>query len=141
MKGPILKNLKGPVVEFSGLDMQAFSCSQIHATFYARIISTAHRSPLLMGKQATSSDVSLGQLSLSRMAPVRGANVTPDLSYLVGQKGHTLVHTQWLTIEKLKHNFTPLVEEEETLPTLNREELGNQERLTNHKHLSLSEYF
>lgn len=73
------------------------------------------------------------------MALVSGENVAHDSSYLVDRKGHTPVHTQWLTIEPLKHNFPPLVEESMTNPTLNREELGNKERSTNQKHLDNKE--
>jgi len=92
-----------------------------------------------MGKLAISVVVSQGKLSLSRMALVRGANVALDLSYIVGQKGHTTMHTQWLTIETLKYNFPILVEEVGTLPTLNGEKLGNQEKITNLKHLDNKE--
>ena len=133
MKGPVLKNLKGPVMEDFMLDMQPFSYSQIHATFYAGIISTAHRSPLLMGKHPRSSHFSQGQLSLRRVALFRGVNVAPDLSYLVRRKGHTPVHNHWLKIKPSEHNFPPLVEEVETLPTLNTEGLDNQKILSNQK--------
>lgn len=58
MEGPVAKHLKGPTVEYFVVDKQPFSCFKIHATFYGGIISTAHCSPLLMGKLVKSSDVS-----------------------------------------------------------------------------------
>ena len=70
------------------------------------------------------------------MTLVRGANVAPELSYIFIQKGYTPVHTKWLQIETLKHTFPHFVKEVGMLPTLNREEFGNQERITNQKHLT-----
>lgn len=57
-------------------------------------------------------------------------------SYLVGRKGHTLAHANWINAETLQRNFPQLVEEAGTLPNLNREELGNQKGHKNQQHLT-----
>lgn len=46
------------------------------------------------------------------------------ISYLVARQGQTAAQATWMTAETLQHRFPQLFMEAGTLPTLNREELG-----------------
>ena len=46
------------------------------------------------------------------------------ISYLVARQGKTAAQATWMTTEALQHRLPQLFMEAGTLPTLNREELG-----------------